>query len=125
MSWFVNKNNESNIKYIKNCDMCNNSSFKSIKNFEKFYLNKCERCNFIFSTRRLSLLRNFTALRGRRLLWKSVSRKSMKYLATSLIKRSSPGPSISMGVFLSIELPFALSGNQLDVVMGFLVYPIE
>ena len=35
--------------FIKKCNICKKSSFLTVKNFEKFYLNKCTECNFVFS----------------------------------------------------------------------------
>ena len=35
--------------YIEKCNICKESSFSILKNYEKYYLNKCNNCNFIFS----------------------------------------------------------------------------
>ena len=84
-----NNNNNNNEEYILKCNICDHKIFTELLKFQKFYLSKCNNCNFVFSRKipTIEMINKCYEGYDRLVLLSAESQKNIERLIRKQIKR--------------------------------------
>ena len=102
--------------YIEKCNICKESLFSILKNYEKYYLNKCNNCNFIFS-RKIPTTDELNQCYGgynREIKWSLESLNNIEKIVMMHKKKFQPNNVLDVGCG---------NGRHMNLLQSFFVLP--